>query len=92
MSVAELVAKPDGWHGQRTEHTMEKRTLEQLAAALEAVSRDLAPRVEELSQKSAEGALTPEEHKEYAEVVRLNDMLSLLKLEAEEFWTMRAAS
>ncbi len=71
---------------------MEKRTLEQLEAALDAVSKDLAPRVEELAQKSTDGALTPEEHQEYAEVVRLNDMLSLLKLEAEEFWTMRAAS
>jgi hypothetical protein len=71
---------------------MEKRTLEQLEAAFEAVSKDLAPRVEELAQKSNAGDLTPEEHREYAEVVRLNDMLSLLRLQAEEFWTMRAAS
>jgi hypothetical protein len=71
---------------------MEKQTLEQLEAALEAVSRDLAPRVEDLARKSTGGTLTPEEHKEYAEVVRLNDLLSVLKLEAEEFWTMRAAS
>ncbi|WP_437741843.1 hypothetical protein WME95_40745 [Sorangium sp. So ce327] len=71
---------------------MERRTLEQLEAALDAVSRDLSPRVEELAQKSTEGALTPEEQREYAEIVRLNDRLSLLKLEAEEFWTMRAAS
>ena len=71
---------------------MEKRTLEQLEAALEAVSKDLAPRVEELAQKSTAGDLTPEEHREYAEVVRLNEMLSLLRLQAEEFWTMRAAS
>ena len=71
---------------------MEKRTLEQLEAALVAVSRDLAPRVEELARKSTEGTLTPDEHQEYAEVVRLNDMLSVLKLEAEELWTLRAAS
>lgn len=71
---------------------MEKRTLEQLDAALVAVCNDLAPRVEELAQKSTAGALTPEEHREYAEVVRLNDTLSLLKLQAEEFRTMRAAS
>lgn len=71
---------------------MEKRTIDQLEAALEAVSRDLAPRVEELAQKSSEGTLSPEERREYAEVVRLNDMLSLIKLQAEEFWTMRAAS
>jgi hypothetical protein len=52
----------------------------------------LAPRVEELAEKSTNGVLTPEEHEEYAEAVRLNDTLSLLKLQAEEFWTMRAAS
>lgn len=71
---------------------MERRTLEQLEAALDAVSRDLAPRVEELALKSTEGGLTPEEQREYAEIVRLNDRLSLPKLEAEEFWTIRAAS
>lgn len=75
-----------------TENFMEKQTLEQLEAALDAISKDLAPRVEELAQKSTEGLLTPEDQKEYAEVVRLNDMLSLLKLQAEQFWTMRAAS
>lgn len=71
---------------------MENRTLEQLEAALEAVSQDLAPRVEELARKSTEGTLTPAEHKEYAGVVRLNDMLSLLKLEAEDLRTVRVAS
>ncbi len=75
-----------------TENLMEKQTLEQLEAALDAISKDLAPRVEELAEKSTEGLLTPEDQKEYAEVVRLNDMLSLLKLEAEQVWTMRAAS
>ena len=48
--------------------------------------------VQELAEKSTNGVLTPEEHEEYAEAVRLNDTLSLLKLQAEEFWTMRAAS
>lgn len=71
---------------------MEKRTLEQLEAALSAVSKDLAPRVEELAQKSTAGELTADEHQEYAEVVRLNDALSLLKLQAEDFWSVRAAS
>ena len=71
---------------------MEKRTLEQLKSAFDAISKDLAPRVEELAEKSTAGLLTPEEHREYAEVVRLNDTLSLIKLQAEEFWTMRAAS
>ncbi len=71
---------------------MEKQTLDQLEAALAAVRKDLAPRVEELAQKSTAGVLTPEEHREYADVVRLNDMISLLRLEAEELWTLRAAS
>ena len=76
----------------KTEELMERRTLEQLEAALDAVRKDLAPRVEELAEKSTNGALTPEEHREYAEAVRLNDMLSILKLQAEELWSMRAAS
>lgn len=71
---------------------MEKRTLEQLDAALVAVSKDLAPRVEELAQKSTAGVLTPEEHREYVEIVRMNDLLSHLKLQAEELWGIRAAS
>lgn len=71
---------------------MEKRTLEQLAAALAAVGNDLSPRVEELAQKSTDGRLTPEESQEYAEIVRLNDMLGLLKLQAEALRTVRAAS
>ena len=71
---------------------MEKRTLDQLESALAAVGRDLSPRVEELAQKSTEGQLTPEESQEYAEIVRLNDMLSLLKLQAEAFRSVRAAS
>jgi hypothetical protein len=71
---------------------MEKSTLEQLEAALDAVGKDLSPRVEELAQKSTAGLLTPEERREYSEIVRLNDMLSLLRLQAEEFWITRAAS
>lgn len=71
---------------------MDKRTLEQLEAALSAVSQDLSPRVEELAQKSTDGVLTPEEREEYAGIVRLNDTLSLLRLQTEEFWAVRAAS
>ena len=71
---------------------MEKRTLRQLEAALDAVGRDLAGRVEELAHKSTEGSLTAAEQAEYSEIVRLNDRLSLLKLEAEELWSVRAAS
>lgn len=58
--------------------------MEHLDAALDAISKDLSPRVEELAQKSTAGQLTPEERREYAEVVRLNDTLGLLKLQAEE--------
>lgn len=71
---------------------MEKRTLDQLEQALLAIRKDLAPRVEELAEKSTAGTLTPEEQREYAEVVRLNDTLSLLKLQAEELRVIRAAS
>lgn len=71
---------------------MDKRTLEQLEAALSAVSQDLSPRVEELAQKSTDGELTPEEREEYAGIVRLNDTLSLLKLQTDEFWAVRSAS
>ena len=71
---------------------MEKQTLALLDSALDAVRRDLSPRVEELAQKSGAGTLTPEEQTEYAEIVRLNDTLSLLKLQAEDLSTVRAAS
>jgi hypothetical protein len=73
------------------ENTMEKKTLEQLEAALNAVGQDLAQRVEVLAQKSTAGLLTSDEHQEYSEIVRLNDTISILKLQAEEFWAARAA-
>ena len=50
------------------EKAMDKRTLEQLEAALSAVSRGLSPRVEDLATKSTEGVLTPNEREEYAEI------------------------
>lgn len=71
---------------------MERQTLDLLDAALEAVREDLMPRVEELARKSSAGTLTPEEQDEYAEIVRLNDTLSVLKLQAEDFSAVRAAS
>jgi hypothetical protein len=71
---------------------MGKSTLEQLEAAFEAVRKDLSPRVAELAEKSTAGLLTPQEHKEYTDIVRLNDMLSLLKLQAEQVSALRAAS
>lgn len=66
---------------------MEKQTLDLLDSALDAVRRDLTPRVDELAQKSTAGTLTREERTEYAEIVRLNDTLSLLKLQAEDLST-----
>ena len=71
---------------------MEKRTFEQLEAALKGIRSDLAPRVQELAEKHTAGELTPEEVREYGELVRLNEMLSLLKVQAEEIWGLRAAS
>ena len=71
---------------------MEKRRWNSSTAALDGVGHDLSPRVEELAQKSKDGELTLEEKQEYAENVRLNDMLSLLKLQAEALRTVRAAS
>ena len=50
------------------------------------------PRVEDLAQKSSAGTLTPEEQGEYVEIVRLNDTLSVLKLQADELSAVRAAS
>ena len=72
--------------------TMEKQTFDLLDAALEAVRGDLTPRVQELAQKSSAGTLTPEEQAEYAEIVRLNDTLSVLRLQAEDLSAVRAAS
>lgn len=71
---------------------MEKRTLEQLEAALDAMARDLAPRARELAEKSTAGQLASQEIQEYEGLVRLNDMLSLLRLQAEELCTLRTAS
>jgi hypothetical protein len=73
-------------------HAMERKTLEQLDAALDAIREDLSPRVEELARKSTAGELSPKESLEYAEIVRLNDTLSLLKLQTEELGAARAAS
>jgi hypothetical protein len=71
---------------------MQKHTLDLLDTALDAFREDLVPRVEALAQKSAAGTLTAEEQAEYSEIVRLNDTLSLLKLQAEDLLAVRAAS
>jgi hypothetical protein len=71
---------------------MERQTLDKLEAAFEAVEKDLSGRVAELAPKSTAGTLSQEERAEYEQLVRLNDWLSLLKLQAEEYWAPRIAS
>jgi len=71
---------------------MERRTLDKLEAAFAAVENDLAVRVAELAAKSNSGELSTAEKTEYEQIVRLNDLLSLLKLQAEEYWAPRIAS
>ena len=71
---------------------MKKQTLDKLEAAFEAVERDLSGRVAELAVKSTAGKLSQEEKAEYEHIVRLNDLLSLLKLQTEEYWSPRVAS
>ena len=71
---------------------MQKHTLDLLDTALDAVREDVVPRVEELARKSADGTLSAEDQAEYSERVRLNDTLSLLKLQAEELLAVRVAS
>ena len=71
---------------------MQKHTLDLLDTALDAVREDVVPRVEELARKSADGTLSAEDQVEYSELVRLNDTLSLLKLQAEELLAVRFAS
>lgn len=70
---------------------MEKQTLEKLEAAFAAVENDLSGRVTELATKSTAGTLSQDEQAEYEHIVRLNDLLSLLKLQTEEYWAPRIA-
>lgn len=71
---------------------MKKQTLDKLESAIEAVQKDLAAQVAELAAKSAAGTLSAEEKTEYEQIVRFNDLLSTLKLQAEEYWVPRIAS
>ena len=71
---------------------MKKQTLDKLEAAFEAVEKDLVGQVAELAAKSSSGTLTQEEKSKYEQIVRLNDLLSLLKLQAKEYWAPRIAS
>ena len=56
---------------------MRQHTLEPPDHRLISIFKELAPRAEELARKSAEGTLSDDERREYAELVRLNDVLSL---------------
>ena len=71
---------------------MEKQTLDKLEAAFQAVAKDLSGRVAELAAKSTAGTLSQEEQAEYERIVCLNDLLSVLKLQTEEYWASRIAS
>lgn len=71
---------------------MERQTLDKLEAAFAAVEKDLSGRVAELATKSTAGTLSPAEQAEYEHIVRFNDLLSMLKLQAEEYWAPRTAS
>ena len=71
---------------------MGKQTLSQLTAAFKAVEDELSERVSELAAKNSTGKLSDTERDEYQRIVRLNDLLSLHKLQAEEYWAPRIAS
>ena len=71
---------------------MEKQTFDRLTVAFKAVKKDLSARVTDLAAKSSSGRLSEEERVEYEQIVRLNDLLSMLKLQAEEYWAPRIAS
>jgi hypothetical protein len=71
---------------------MERQTLDRLTAAFKAVEIDLSERVEELAAKSSAGKMSEDERAEYEQIVRLNDLLSMLKLQAEEYWAPHIAS
>lgn len=71
---------------------LEQQTLYKIKAACEAVAHDLTGRVAALAVKSSAGTLTYDEQAEYAYIVRLNDVLSLLKLQTTESRVPRVAS
>jgi hypothetical protein len=71
---------------------MERQTLDKLEAAFMAVEKDLSGRVAEPAAKSISGTLSQEEQAEYEQIVRLNDLLSILKLQAQEYRSPDIAS
>ena len=48
-------------------------------------------RVGELARKSSAGTLSEDEQREYAEIVPMNDLVSALRLQAQDYWSSRAA-
>lgn len=71
---------------------MERSTLNQLEAALAAMRSDLSGRVEQLARKSNQGNLSEEERVEYEQIVQLNDLMAIVKLQSEQVWRLRKAS
>jgi hypothetical protein len=71
---------------------MERSTLNQLEAALAAMRSDLSSRVEQLARKSNQGSLSEEERAEYEQIVQLNDLMAIVKLQSEQVWRLRKAS
>jgi len=56
------------------------------------VEKDLSGRMAQLAVKSTAGTLSQDEQAEYEHIVRLNDLLSVLKLQIEEYWAPRITS
>jgi hypothetical protein len=71
---------------------VERQTSDKSESAFEAVEKDLSGRVAELAAKSTARMLSQEKQAEYEQIVRLNNWLSLLKLQAEECWAPCIAS
>lgn len=67
---------------------MERSTLNQLEAALEAMRSDLSGRVEQLAEKSSKGFLSEDERAEYEQIVQLNDLMAIVKLQGEQVWRL----
>ena len=45
-----------------------------------------------IAEKSSAGSLSADERAEYGRIVRLNDLLSAIRLQVEDLWAHRAAS
>ena len=71
--------------------SMKRSTLNQLEAALQALYSDLSPRVEQLAHKSSRGVLSEDERAEYEQIVLLNDLMAMVKLQSQLFWHSKKA-